>query len=114
MESAGCVVSKRSSRFICSLQPRSKWVVRLKCVMRRKALEKLLKYEHQQQRKFKTYMTYLPICASLTHSGGSLMCDICIGIVFLFLFLFSFTSHAADISDVSSSAVAMARMWWLL
>lgn len=50
MESAGCVVSRRSSRFICSLQPRSKWVVRLKCVMRRKkALEKLLEYEQQQQ-----------------------------------------------------------------
>lgn len=114
MESAGCVVSKRSSRFICSLQPRSKWVVRLKCVMRRKALEKLLKYEHQQQSKLKTYMTYLPICASLSLREFSHVIYICIGVVFLFFFLFSLTSHAADISDVSSSAVAMARMWRLL
>lgn len=57
-------------------------------------------------------LTYL--CISHSLGEFSHVIYICIGVVFLFFSLFSFTSHAADISDVSSSAVAMARMWWLL
>lgn len=59
-------------------------------------------------------LTYLCISHSLGEFSHAIDIYIYIYICIVSFFSFSLTSHAADICHVSSSAVAMARMWWLL